>query len=63
MQNAQLGTSNMRWALTLILVLEGLPLHLLLARVHPGLAWAVTVLNGSSFAWLWWPRRRADAAF
>jgi hypothetical protein len=36
---------NMRIALTAILLLEGLLLHLLLSRVHLWLAWGVTVPN------------------
>ncbi len=57
MFNESLSRSNMRYAVTAILLLEGFPLHFLLARVHPGLAWAATASNLLTLAWLWWPRK------
>jgi hypothetical protein len=56
MDNNALAKSNMRTAITAILILEGLPLHFLLSRVHPLLAWGVTLTNVLSLIWLWWPR-------
>jgi hypothetical protein len=56
MGRAALAKGNMRIAITAILLLEGLPLHFLLSRVHPLLAWGVTLANGLSLILLWWPR-------
>ena len=56
MDRNALAKGNMRIAITAILLFEGLPVHFLLSRVHPLLAWGVTLANGLSLIWLWWPR-------
>jgi hypothetical protein len=62
MRNDALAKSNLRYAITAILLLEGLPLHFLLSRVHPFLAWGVTITNAVTLVWLWLPRRKTDAS-
>jgi hypothetical protein len=60
MQNDALTRSNMRSAISAILVLEGVPLHFLLARVHPLLGWGVTIMNVLTLVWVWLPRRKPE---
>jgi hypothetical protein len=43
----------MRSAISAILVLEGVPLHFLLSRVHPLLGWGVTITNVLTLVWVW----------
>jgi hypothetical protein len=62
MNSDALGKSNLRYAITAILLLEGVPLHFLLSRVHPLLAWGVTVTNVASLVWLWLPRRKPSTS-
>jgi hypothetical protein len=50
----------MRYALTVILLLESVPLHLLLARVHHLVAWGVTLSNVATLVWLWLPRAKRE---
>ena len=61
MSNDAVSKNNLRYAITAILLLEGLPLHFLLARVHPFIAWGVTASNLLTLVWLWLPRKKPES--